>query len=54
MHTQPIATVDEWVASNEFWYERLIEVWLSVEIEFGYAPLGYDTAVVGLTSKLVQ
>jgi hypothetical protein len=54
VHTQPIATVDQGVPSNELWDKRLIEVWFTAKIEFGYAPLGYDAAVVGLTAILVQ
>jgi hypothetical protein len=54
VHTQPIASVDEWVPSNELRHKWLIVVRLIAKIKFGYAPLGHDAAIVGLISMLVQ
>jgi hypothetical protein len=49
MHSEPVATIDQRVASHKLWRKRLIIVWLIAEIEFGYTSLGHDTAVVGLS-----
>jgi hypothetical protein len=48
VHTQPVPTVDEWVAAHVFWRERFVVVRLTAQVQLGYASLGDNAAVIGL------
>lgn len=34
VHSEPVAAIDERIASNKLWYERLVEIGLMFEVQF--------------------